>query len=768
MAEERKGKRIREASLPSLVSDHQIPAKLKSVERERQRRSRGELKEAERGREVQERIEDVAADSFTPDVVERLIDEAQASAFGHTGEMDGAATVPSQSFHRRLQKVIQEFKTANLVTTFKGLGGWLWQMLKICRSEHCCRPTPTTGKPGMFPLPVASCQTHFPNSPEFLQATAAGLNDLHGDPEPSGIAPNPSSLRGLKNVAETLEGAAVLDQELPKMDFGEFLKHRKIDYRGEEIKVARDISWDSVSLSLPDEVGRLHLTDFCDAGIRYFVDNFTELMIPIDEQTIGKTPRVMVQPSEWPRVAEGLVAKGICTVLRESEIHHVQGFPLLSGMFAISKQEFKGSVEVCSRLIMNLKPLNANSRSLVGDTGTLPSATSLGAMFLDDNQQIVTCSEDIRCFFYLFRVPEAWLPFLGFGLAAPPNVTPESFGNEKGFLCSRVLPMGYLNSVGIAQAIHRNVVRACMGELRPPLGGELELRRDKVFSQADQVFRVYLDNFDLVTKCSPDVAKFIEGTPGSVVLGLREAYEEKGLPRHPKKGVENQLSAEIQGAWLDGRKGTLCARPSKIMKYVALALDVLERGACTQRELQVIGGGFVYIAMFKRPLLSALNHIWSQITDMEGRPLQERWSVRPVVALEMVRFLCLIPLASMNLRLKFDHMVTASDASTQGGGICMSTGLSPYGGAAASAAVRGEIPEEHDFSQILSIGLFDGMAALRVALDVLQLPIAGHISVEQSPLAQRVVEAAFPDTILVDKVEDVDREMCQSWALRFS
>ena len=65
-----------------------------------------------------------------------------------------------------------------------------------------------------------------------------------------------------------------------------------------------------------------------------------------------------------------------------------------------------------------------------------------------------------------------------------------------------------------------------------------------------------------------------------------------------KKSVEQAFSAEVQGAWVDGVRGTRCAKPAKVAKYIALALELLGRGKAPQRELQVVGGGLVYIAMF--------------------------------------------------------------------------------------------------------------------------------------------------------------------------
>lgn len=76
------------------------------------------------------------------------------------------------------------------------------------------------------------------------------------------------------------------------------------------------------------------------------------------------------------------------------------------------------------------------------------------------------------------------------------------------------------------------------------------------------------------------------------------------------------------------------------------------------------------------------------------------------VKVELSRFIALAPLAQMDFRVPLDG--ACSDASTQGGGACSSTGLSDYGRAALNARVRGDVPEPDDLVQVLSVGLFDG------------------------------------------------------------
>lgn len=62
------------------------------------------------------------------------------------------------------------------------------------------------------------------------------------------------------------------------------------------------------------------------------------------------------------------------------------------------------------------------------------------------------------------------------------------------------------------------------------------------------------------------------------MLALREAYSNAGLPTHPKKTVEQEACAEVQGAWIDGVQGTMSAKPSKIAKYARLGLELLRMG----------------------------------------------------------------------------------------------------------------------------------------------------------------------------------------------
>ena len=94
------------------------------------------------------------------------------------------------------------------------------------------------------------------------------------------------------------------------------------------------------------------------------------------------------------------------------------------------------------------------------------------------------------------------------------------------------------------------------------------------------------------------MAETIKGKLSPLTESLQETYAQVGVPRHPKKGVARQSCAEVQGAIVDGELGVAHPKVEKIFKYAHLARLLLQDGHSTQKQMQVVGGGFVYMAMF--------------------------------------------------------------------------------------------------------------------------------------------------------------------------
>ena len=141
-----------------------------------------------------------------------------------------------------------------------------------------------------------------------------------------------------------------------------------------------------------------------------------------------------------------------------------------------------------------------------------------------------------------------------------------------------------------------------------------------------------------------------------------------------------------------------------------------------------MGGGFVYIAMFRRPLLAGLNALWRRIIELEEGSRTKEGSIGRSSGARVDPVHCLDPACLHGL--PYGHL---------GGGhsqrclnqwrrpLCERKELSPYGLAAAQAQCRGDVLSQDDVEPILVVSLFDGIGALRVAVDALRVPVAGYI-----------------------------------------
>ena len=332
--------------------------------------------------------------------------------------------------------------------------------------------------------------------------------------------------------------------------------------------------------------------------------------------------------------------------------------------------------------------------------------------------------------------------------------------------------MGFLNSVSLAQHVHRNLVkwsgrREHVGASPPVNAPEQELRKDRPFTMANPSWRVYLDNYDLLERVEATDMVELEGTMAPGTLALRQEYEIWNIPRNDKKSVLRSARCELQGATVDGSTGVAYPRESKLNKYFLLAFSLAGLSHARQKQWQVACGGLVYFSMFRRPLLGSLNKVWSHIQEYERRGVRVL-RTPPDCRLELLRFLGLLPLAKLDFRLDMHPQVSCSDASTTGGGICASAGTTSVGSVVAQGGLRGQRAENHSDVGILAIGLFDGIGALRVSLEALGLPVVGYVSVEQHEPARRVVESHYPGVLHYDDVRAIDEAIIKEWSAKFS
>eukprot|EP00435_Cladocopium_sp_Y103_P061691 s362_g23.t1 len=437
------------------------------------------------------------------------------------------------------------------------------------------QPTGEGKSRSLFPLPTSS-EIFLEMNPDlcdddvsWMSCLCLSLNSLWGDSVINEGRPNACQLRCLKHLMGLVMSFTGRGISLENLSWEDFLQVKSIDYRGDEVKVGRWFSWSNISPALPGEVGSVPLEEVCSLGCKRYVQFFDDYLKPPAEWPTVRAPRVMVNDSCWGEVCTGLVASGVCTWVEESELFHVNDAPLLNGLFGVSKEEHTTSGVEIFRLIMDLRPLNALCLPLAGDVNTLPSWSGMSPFFLQPGEQLVISSEDVKCFFYTMRVPHCWIKYLGFNKVFPPEVLPPHLAGKTIYIASTVLPMGFLNSVSLAQHVHRNLVQWSSGaqgsaEMNTP---EQELRKDRGFTVANPSWRVYLDNYDLLERVEATEMVSTTGTVAPGVLALRQQYEQWAVPRNHKKAVERSFHCEMQGATVDGVRGV--AYPREAMSDIA-------------------------------------------------------------------------------------------------------------------------------------------------------------------------------------------------------
>ena len=190
---------------------------------------------------------------------------------------------------------------------------------------------------------------------------------------------------------------------------------------------------------------------------------------------------------------------------------------------------------------------------------------------------------------------------------------------EDHILFSKVLPTGYVNSVSLAQHLHRQVI--CRAFEKRLSAGQ-EIRRDLEFPDSELWFRVYLDNFDLLSVRSQGI---VSAEHDSLLGVLRDAYKQLGIPRNEKKAVEAAHAAEMQGAWIDGNLGICSPKPDKVGKYLSCLGFLLKTRKATRKQLQMVAGGMIFYVFFQTAAHGYLE--WCLVSDHQ---LQNGWSSQDI------------------------------------------------------------------------------------------------------------------------------------------
>ena len=440
----------------------------------------------------------------------------------------------------------------------------------------------------------------------------------------------------------------------------------KFDYGGEPVCYMEDLIASKVIACWP-QVGEAAIQDairFVRPEVRTWLENPRRTLLPRDKwpEQCPKS-RVRASDAEWELIVDAAVQRRMMTVVPEEDLLRDQhGHPVLNGAGAVRKVKRIGGEDVnLQRFISNLVPSNSYQEHQEGDDPHLPYLGQLSMLEIDEDEEILICSEDLCSCFNLFRVPLQWAGFFAFN----KTVSGRLFGlpaSQQCYVGMTVVPMGWLNSVAVMQTIVRTLIFGLSA-----IPAESEVSKLKWFPRDDAVSVVYLDSYDELRRVSKTCRAVLEGGPSPRHQRFVNTCNELELPLNEGKRVLSAVHGALQGGEFNGEAGTFQASKDKKANILGLVAAMLGSPQVSEFEIRHLVGKAIFAMAFRRPTMAFLEEIFVDMGKASTGTVRLSKGARD----EVLTIGIVLPLLTMNLRAQMDQEVTITDASPTGGGGCV-------------------------------------------------------------------------------------------------
>ena len=329
-----------------------------------------------------------------------------------------------------------------------------------------------------------------------------------------------------------------------------------------------------------------------------------------------------------------------------------------NGMFAVVKDAER------DRLVLDSRASNLLDVGQSLWSGAMASAASLAMIYLDDDYLLLSSGEDLKDYFYQFRVnaERTSRNVLKGGLTTSEftqvfGAAPRDDGPIHHVGLS-TLAMGDICAVEYAQCSHTSL---CL-KFEVFSVNEIITLRGSIPRGLLQAGIIVDDLVILEHVLRADyINNKLENSQGATrTARAREAYRLAELPHNPKKGFVNEPHARYWGVEIDGVKGTLRASSLRMWPLALITLRTCSLGLATVGLLEALAGSWVAVLGVRRRLFSAMEVIFEPL----GIPDQKAViRLSPELKSELMAMILLGPLAVVNLRSKPADFMVATDAS---------------------------------------------------------------------------------------------------------
>ena len=567
--------------------------------------------------------------------------------------------------------------------------------------------------------------------------------------------PTPGQALALRLLMQAIEVHLDMQRRvLDLKDWGKELAARRCgtNYTGETSMPCK-LAPDTAKPGLPPVSisGSVDIRHFCVGSVREVVDDPSLLIAAPDEEGPAET-RIWVEDGKEIEMGRLYQEHGILAELPEGldGMRNSRGLLLRAGNFGTPNKkkppvERPGGERVpVLRSIFNLVPQNAWLLDFDADCLQMPPSSQTQNMVLLSRELALQMLTDRTSFFYLFDMPEWWIPvqLTGYESAA---------GKPLGL---KTLGMGLKPAVPIAEHVHRNIVRSQENvmpvpyqpfDALPGLPAAAEIRKDRPlpFTPAKGWAAAWLAYIDDLYSCriiNHEEYQLYVNVPDVMVLVADGRYLAAQTPGDT--GVKPQAVVKVLGEKSDGAVGRRDVPEGVLSDLMDFTFYMISKGAAPQVARQMLGGRWNRVVSLRRPLFNIFDETWGWIAGEKDVPMSN------VVLDEFLQALVLAPHAFSSMRHPVSDLVVATDASETGGCVSCSAGLTALGTELGWEAAFLHAPKSAEALGLFTVG--DGVGAVRRTLELMGMPVAATLAWVSTHAEARVVRRSYPDAEVVE------------------
>ena len=327
-----------------------------------------------------------------------------------------------------------------------------------------------------------------------------------------------------------------------------------------------------------------------------------------------------------------------------------------SGLFAVGKDQLR------DRMVLDGRPAN------ILDVGQrkwclgMASASSLCGLYLQAGCDLCVSGEDLRDFFYQFRVNDERISrntlCSPLTLAEAKYVFGEHFSwpDDVVEVGLSTLAMGDCCAVEFAQCSH---LAMCL-QFGVAAVGELLSLRGSVPRGLLQVGIIVDDLIVLEQILKTQRNSKVATKADARMAAARNAYNSVGLESNPKKAFANEDKCRFWGLEIDGVAGLLRPSSLRLWPICLVTMRVVTLGLCTVSLIEALAGSWVSLLGLRRKLFCILDLIFEPLGIADQKAIIR---LSPELLSELGSLVVLATLSCVNLRADFLEQVVATDAS---------------------------------------------------------------------------------------------------------